>query len=398
MDEARRVTVCLLYCGPASLTGGRVRLHRVYGTYVDALAEYFDRLVVCNPFAGFEMPEAHYEVSAPNVSFVALPHFGRVVDSVPVLRKCSQLIWRASASWDLLYITLPSPLGIAGYLAARARGIPVVLDIEGDLQAQYEAERYRGLTGVAARAAVTVFEAATQWMVDRTVTVTQGEGLRQKYVHDGNRIRNVPWSPMSEKMIVDRDDTCLGSRIRLLFVGSLLAKKGIFVLLEAAALLASRLHNFTITYVGGGPYRDELARRVTEAGLSRHVELRGGIYEEADLLREFDMADMFVFPSYAEGFPRVIFEAMARGLPVISTRVSGIPGLVKEGRDALLVDPGSPEAVARAVVDVVTDGDLRRALIRGGRQLAMEYTLEKTTRSRVEAIRSAFSRGGNGHR
>lgn len=389
------MTICLLYCGPASLTGGQARLHRVYGTYVDALAEYFDRLVVCNTFAGFELPEAQYEVRAPNVSFEALPYFGRVADSLTVLRKCSRLIWRASASWDLLYITLPSPLGIPGYLTARARGIPVVLDVEGDLEAQYEAGRYRGLTGVAARAGVAVFEAATQWMVNRAVTMTQGEGLRQKYGRNGNRIRNIPWSPMSEKMIMNRDDTCEGRRIRLLFVGALLAKKGIFVLLEAAALLRRRLDNFTITYVGVGPYRDELARRVRETGLGQHVELRGGIYEEADLLREFDAADIFVFPTYAEGFPRVIFEAMARGLPVISTRVSGIPGLVKEGRDVLLVDSGSPEAVARAVVDVVSNGDLRRALIQRGRELAMQHTLERTTKWRVEAIRSAF--GANGH-
>src|SRR5262249_51773576 len=157
------------------------------------------------------------------------------------------------------------------------------------------------------------------------VTVTQGDALLEKYRRHGNRIENIPWSPMPEKQIVEREDTFLRARPRLLFVGALLEKKGIFVLLEAVRILRTQLPDFIASYVGMGPFAEELRRRVKAEGLETHVELRGGVYAEADLLREFDSADAFVFPTYSEGFPRVIFEAMARGLPVVSTRVSGIP-------------------------------------------------------------------------
>jgi glycosyltransferase involved in cell wall biosynthesis len=112
------------------------------------------------------------------------------------------------------------------------------------------------------------------------------------------------------------------------------------------------------------------------------------VYNESNLWREYDAADIFVFPTYAEGFPRVILEAMARGLPVVSTRVSGIPGLVKD--HALLVSPGSPHEVAEAILKVIDDPMLRRNLIRGGRDIARQYTLEETTRRRAEAIRSVL--------
>lgn len=383
--------ITLLYDAPVSVREGRLRMDRGYGIRVDALAQYFDQIVMCNPVARFDIPEAQYEPHSTNISVEALPYYGRVTRSLLRLPKCASLIWRASRSWSLLHITLPSPLGIIGYLCARARNIPMVLSVVGDLEAQYEQRRYHGMSRLAARAAVWLSERATHWMVDRAPTITQGDGLYAKYKRNGNRIMNIPWSPIASSMIAQRDDSCTGPRIQLLFVGALLEKKGIFVLLESARLLRRHMDNFVLTYVGTGPFAAELAQRVADADLSGHVVLKGGIYSECELLREFDAADLFVFPTYAEGFPRVIFEAMARGLPVISTLVSGIPGVLQEGRDALLVSPGSPSEVAEAVLKVVRGPTLRRNLIRGGREIVSEYTLEETTRRRVEAIRSALS-------
>lgn len=383
--------ITLLYDAPVSLSQGRLRMDRGYGSLVDALAQHFHQIVVCNPVASFDIPGAQYEPRSTNISVEALPYYGRVTRALLRLPKCAGLIWRASRSWRLLYIMLPSPLGIIGFLCARARKIPIVLSMEGDLDAQYERGRYHGMSRLAARAVVWLFERATQWMVDRAPTITQGEGLYRKYKRNGNSVVNIPWSPITSDMIAQRDDSCTGPRIRLLFVGALLERKGIFVLLESAKLLRRYMDNFVLTYVGTGPFAGELAQRVANADLAGQVELKGGIYVESELLREFDAADVFVFPTYAEGFPRVIFEAMARGLPVISTRVSGIPGVLKEGQDALLVSPGSPNEVAEAVLKVVCDPTLRRNLIRRGREIAQEYTLEETIRKRAETILAACS-------
>lgn len=381
----------LLYDAAVSLSGDRLRIDRAYGVEVDALAEYFQQIVLCNPVATFDIPQARYEPRAANISLEALPYFDRVISSLPVLPRCAHKIWQASRSWDLLYIRLPSPLGIIGYLSALVRKIPVVLYVVGDLEAQYEHSRYRGLSNTAARGAVKLFEYLTHWMVDHALTITQGEALCRKYKRNGNRILNISWSPIPEKMIAYRPDTCQGPCIRLLFVGTLVEKKGVFALLGAAKLLRKHMESFMVTYVGAGPCADELAQRAQDSGLSGHVELKGGIYDEVDLIREYDAADLFVFPTYAEGFPRVIFEAMARGLPVISTPVGGIPDIVKDGRDALLVNPGSPNDVAEAILKAMNNSALRQNLIRRGYEIAREYSLETTTKKHVEAGLSAFS-------
>jgi glycosyltransferase involved in cell wall biosynthesis len=383
------VRVGMLCDWPVSLAAGRLRFHRPYGAYLDALAPYFEQLVVVGPAAPHARPETEYELASPNVQFRAVPYFETTVGALRVLPGCARDVWRASRACDLLCMTLPTALGVVGYACARLRGIPVVIDLQGDLEAQYERGRYRGVSGWLARAAVWFFERTTQWMVDRCVTMTQGPALREKYGRRSDRIVDLPFSPMSQKLIVDRPDTCQGARVRVLFVGSLLEKKGIFVLLDAVRELRARLPAFVATYVGTGPCGAELAARVEAAGLSELVELRGGLFREADLLAAFDEADVFVLPSYAEGFPRVIFEAMARGVPVVSTRVSGMGGLLADGTDAVLVDPGSPGQLADAIQAVVRDGALRRRLIENGREMACRHSREETVRRRAELIRRA---------
>lgn len=390
MLSGRSGRIALLYDDPVSLTQGRLRMNRGYGLRVDALAEYFEQVVVCNPVARFELPSARYEPRAGNVSLEALPYFASVVGSLLVLPRCAGVIWRASRGWDLLHVTLPNALGFVGYLCARGRGIPVVLAIQGDLETQYERTRYCGLSGVAARVAVWLFEWATRWMADHALAITQGNALCRKYDRGRSRVVSIPWSPVTGDLIVQRPDTCGGPQIRLLFVGALLERKGIIILLDALRMVRERLDTVVLTYVGMGPAMDELARRVRESGLAEYVELKGGVFDEVQLWREFDAADVFVFPTYAEGFPRVIFEAMARGLPVVTSRVSGIPEIVRDGREALLVTPGSPAEVAIAIIRVVSDRELRRSLIRRGRERVGEYTLEATTRRRVEAMRGAY--------
>lgn len=381
--------VCVLSDWPVSLAGGRLSFHRAYGGYLDALAPYVEQLVVVGPAAPFQRPDTEYELSAPNISFVSAPYFDRTADALRVLPGCARAIWRASRTSDLVCMTLPTPLGVIGYACARLRRKPVVIDMQGDLEAQYERGQYRGVSGWLARAGVWFFERTTQWMVDRSTTMTQGPALLQKYGRRSARIADIPFSPVSQKLIVDRSDTCQGSSVRVLFVGNLLEKKGVFVLLDAVKELRARLPRFVVTYVGTGPCATELAGRVAAEGLSEWVELRGGLFREEELLDAYDEADVFVLPSYAEGFPRVIFEAMARGVPVVSTRVSGMKGLLADGTDAILIEPGSPRQLADAIQAVVEDGVLRRRLIVNGREVASRYSREETARRRAEFIRSA---------
>lgn len=175
-------------------------------------------------------------------------------------------------------------------------------------------------------------------------------------------------------------------------VGSLQPYKGIKYLVRACAEVVRHVPGFRCTIVGEGADRAELEALVAELGLHETVRLVGGRpqHEVAALL---GAADLFVLPSIVapsgqmEGIPVALMEAMASRLPVVSTRLSGIPELVEDGQNGLLVPPQDEAALAAAIVTLCTDAELRRAMGERGRQ---KVTREFTLRENVRRLRSLF--------
>ena len=150
----------------------------------------------------------------------------------------------------------------------------------------------------------------------------------------------------------------------LLFVGRLAAVKGVPVLFEALQRLD--IPGLRVTLIGDGPERAGLEREVAERGLSDVVEFAGyrNQTEVAEALRE---ADALVLPSFAEGVPVVLMEAMASARPVVTTRIAGVPELVEHGVSGRLVPPGDVDALAEALREVLCDAGLRARMGAAGR-------------------------------
>jgi glycosyltransferase involved in cell wall biosynthesis len=149
--------------------------------------------------------------------------------------------------------------------------------------------------------------------------------------------------------------------LQLLGVGRLVPDKGQAVLLEAVRLARARGVEVELTLVGDGPDRAAL-----EAAAGPEVRFAGAVGQ--DRIRElYARADVFCLPSFAEGVPVVLMEAMATGLPVVSTRIAGIPELVEDGVAGLLVAPGRADVVADALERLAGDPGLRARMGRAGR-------------------------------
>jgi glycosyltransferase involved in cell wall biosynthesis len=133
-------------------------------------------------------------------------------------------------------------------------------------------------------------------------------------------------------------------------VGRLSEQKGQLLLIEAARLLAERGCGFELVLAGDGEMRSEIAAAIARAGLEDKVRITGWI-DGAGVREEMLAARALVLPSFAEGLPVVIMEAMALHRPVISTYVAGIPELVRPGVDGWLVPAGDAAALADAMQD-----------------------------------------------
>ncbi|XHX78880.1 MAG: glycosyltransferase family 4 protein [Stenomitos frigidus ULC029] len=138
----------------------------------------------------------------------------------------------------------------------------------------------------------------------------------------------------------------------LVCVGRLCAEKGQLLLLEALGQLKQRGLAFKLVMVGDGPLRGELEATIARLGLHDHVEITGWA-DSAQVRQAILEARVLVLPSFAEGLPVVIMEALALGRPVISTYVAGIPELVEPGICGWLVPPGSVEALMAAIQSAV---------------------------------------------
>ena len=148
---------------------------------------------------------------------------------------------------------------------------------------------------------------------------------------------------------------------KLLCIGRLVGAKGQGVLLEAAKILAERNVSFSLDFVGDGPDRQELEHYVTQHQLSKQVNFLGKVnHDQVQVLQR--QSDIFVIPSFAEGIPIVLMEAMASGTPCVTTHITGIPELITNGVDSLLIPAGSSELLADALQKLIDDPQLREQL------------------------------------
>lgn len=170
----------------------------------------------------------------------------------------------------------------------------------------------------------------------------------------------------------------------ILCVGRLVPAKGQHVLLEACSLLKDRRRSFRLTFVGGGKDRVSLERYAAAAGLNGQVRFTGPLGQD-EVRHCYDQADLFVLASFAEGVPVVLMEAMAKTIPVVSTRIAGIPELIDHEENGLLVDAGDAEGLARQMERLILDPALRGRLGAAGREkINRQYHLHRNNRQMAD--------------
>ena len=158
----------------------------------------------------------------------------------------------------------------------------------------------------------------------------------------------------------------------LLYVGRLAAAKGLPILFDAIARLApTSPEPLALTIVGDGVDRSALEQMSQELGIADNLEFVG--YKSQSEVRSLLMkADIFVLPSFAEGVPVSLMEAMAAGLPVVSTRIAGISELVEDGHSGYLVPPGDVQQLADKIEKLYLHPDLRQSFGQKGRKFVQK--------------------------
>ncbi len=177
----------------------------------------------------------------------------------------------------------------------------------------------------------------------------------------------------------------------ILCVGRLVPAKGQHVLIDACSRLKAEGIPFHLTFVGGGDDRDSLAALARQLGIAENVTFTGAVGQD-EVHACYDQADVFVLASFAEGVPVVLMEAMAKEIPCISTRITGIPELIDDGVDGLLVAPSNAEELAQQLTRLLRDPERRKTLGRNGRiKVLKQYHLDENCRGMAELFSFALN-------
>src|SRR5262249_18195629 len=168
-------------------------------------------------------------------------------------------------------------------------------------------------------------------------------------------------------------------------VGRLVPAKGQHILIAAIERLVRDGRDLRLRFVGDGPDRASLEYEAASRNLKDKVIFEGAVNQ--DLIRAlYAKADVFALASFAEGIPVVLMEAMAMEIPCISTFITGVPELIRNGVDGLTVAPSDDEEMAKAIAKLMDDAEMRSCIGRNGRARVMEkYDLDRNT-ARLAAI------------
>ena len=184
-------------------------------------------------------------------------------------------------------------------------------------------------------------------------------------------------------------DARTGEAQTIICVGRLSPEKGQAGLLRAFSNLAARHRKLQLRLVGDGPDRDGLEALANELGVAANVTFVGRLPEQ-DTLAEIARSDLLVLPSFMEGLPIVLMEAMALGVPVVSSRVAGIPELVKDGETGLLFAPSNWDELEKQVERLLADKPLYAAVAeRGKAKVSDEFDVRKSAAKMAELFEQA---------
>lgn len=277
------------------------------------------------------------------------------------LRALFQLFRLIRRSQAEIVHTHTSKAGFLGRIAAVLAGVPVVIHTP-------HGHVFYGYYGRSATKVIVLLERFAALLTDYLVFLTAGEEREHHERSIGRPERSVtipsgvdletlrdgtPSRPAARRSLHWPDDSCV-----VVAVGRLVRVKGFDILVRAFSEVLHGAPQTRLVLVGEGPERPSLERLARAIGISKHMLFTGASDE---VPRHLAAADILVAPSRNEGQGRVLVEAMALGLPVVGTRVGGIPDVLRDGECGLLVPPENPSELARAILALARDERLRRS-------------------------------------
>ena len=162
----------------------------------------------------------------------------------------------------------------------------------------------------------------------------------------------------------------------LLFVGSLIKAKGIEVLLEAISLIKKKIPNIKVYIVGDGSpsYKKYLEKLISELKINNNIIFKGFL-THSQLIELHRNIQIFVLPTFIDNSPNSLAEAMASGMPIIASHVGGVPSMIENDKNGILVEPGNAKDLANKIIDLISNKEKQSFISKNAKKMAKDRYL-----------------------
>ncbi len=320
--------------------------------------EHFDSIVIVArvkldlTYRGNE----HNISSGERVTYVELPYYVGPKDFLIHRRKIKSIIKKITVKGKAYLMRVPGTIGYLASLELKKKGIPYGVEVVGDpidvfskgsinhpLRSYFKYMGFKQLRYIVENSSaalyVTLHKLQKRYPVKEGIFTTSASNviLKKEYIAE------------SPKVLVKKES------YNLLCIGSLSQMyKAPDVVLKSVKHLKEKGLDCRLTWLGTGKYLEEVKKMAGELGIDKDVEFVGYVSDREEIMRCLDKSDIFILASRTEGLPRVIIEAMARGLPIIGSDVGGIPELVSP---QLLVKKNDIIDLANKIIELASDLD-----------------------------------------
>lgn len=389
--------LCMINDGAAyKLEEGMYHTRDAFLLYSNELSKYFSKVHCIVPI---------YPYSNSKAAFVWRPAENiEVVESYPYLTveeyyrtmlrsliKNGPTLANYIKASDIVFLRLPSMNAYLGYLFARLYKKAFLCYVIGDQREIVRtSSKYQGLRRALAIRVAWFHKLLTRRIIRHSgLNIFMGNDIAQDYgqtISPEGKNHISFTSLVAPEDIVVKEPSLDGRVVKILSVGRLGHEKGFLYLIEAVSGLLKEGLEVELQIVGEGDERESLQRLVNRMGLESKVFFSGSVSHGEKLDDFFLEADVFVLPSLSEGVPKVVLEAMSKGVPVVATQVGGVPDIVKDRETGLLIPPKSSDAITHAVSALVLDEVLRKQIVESAHVFIREHTLEKQVRKLADLI------------
>lgn len=388
------INLAFHYLGCAVRTvDGRVGVPSRIGPLLGCLSASVERLsvVAYDPPSSPTLEDGvEYTIDAANASLVSLGSKGGRSDYVERRRRVASVVAEASQTWDVVLYYLHNRRVHLVHRANRCQRVAgfVVGTTERPAlppDTPFTERLLSRMNGMwTERQMKDVLRHAQLGIVNSEELLSEVRGVPH--------VRKVYLSTRPKRFTYRVEDRFGGSEVKVMIAGRLELEKGVHDALEAFALVRSDIPNSTLHIAGDGPARTALQTRAMELGIEEAVIFHGWVPADERLYALYRDMDVFLLPSYAayEGFPCVLWEAMAHSVLVVSTPVRGPRSALRDEHDLLFVRPRDPKDMAEAIVRLAREPELRKRLITSAFAKAEPTSVEGMVGTILDGIATAW--------